>query len=736
MTSLIVRRLALVLIVMTCVVLPLGAQSQGASSQGPASQPVPSQPGRAQIALFEPAGQRADTTLSAVLKTVADSVELDLACLQRYEVKRLPAVDPAREIEKVRAYCRANRIDQAIMGSGSINPEGGYALKLVLYDRQSDSIKLSRDAAANGALDMFDATDALVAAMLDGLSGEHVLFGSLAVETEPPEAVVSVNGMEVGPAPLSLRGLPVGAVTISARLPGHEDAEVTVRVEDEQTTSATVRLARSMGTLALNIPDDAYVRVRGADIGEKVLWSASSEELPTGTYTVEAACPGLASVSGEVAIQRDATSRWTPWARGYLEVKTDLADARVIVDGLERGAAPLVVGVDPEVLHKVELLKEKYQPYRADLSVAAARKVTFETGLTAKPGSVRVETNPPGMTVRLDDGEMLQTPCTFQGVEAGPHSLKTWDLLFDRRMYVSPGTVPVDVNPDEQTMITQQLVPGFARLAIADAPRGSSVTVDGVPLDPAAAFGPGAEVPAGDFDVVVTSAQGQVWKKTVFVANGGTVRQPLEGTVAVLPIRQVKVDGKTDDWAGLEPLWQGVRERGSSYWFQPPTSPTDPFPHQPGTRLANAWICRDDENLYIRMDFDNGTPGLNLTGDIKSGLMREVQCILAGNKFLIFQVGSNRQWGTLDKMIIWDNSAKRSSELGVFSAYAMAGSTLEFSVPLSRVRSYLTAGPLDVYVDIVDAGDGGWLSGYSTYHRMVDFLGGTAGQGTQGAQTR
>ena len=48
---------------------------------------------------------------------------------------------------------------------------------------------------------MFDATDTMVAALLDKLSGTHLLFGGLVIETEPPGAVVTVNGMEVGPMP-------------------------------------------------------------------------------------------------------------------------------------------------------------------------------------------------------------------------------------------------------------------------------------------------------------------------------------------------------------------------------------------------------------------------------------------------------------------------------------------------------------------------------------------------------
>ena len=319
------RRLALVLIGLSVFAISLAAQGQAT---------------RARIALFEPSGQNADATLTAALCTVADSVELDLACLQRYDVRRLPAVNPASELGKVRAYCRANRIDQAIIGSGSSRPEGGYAFKLALYDRQTDAITMVQEGASSGALDMFDATDVLVGALLDKLSGTHLLFGALAVETEPPGAVVTVNGKEVGPSPLSLRGLPVGTVSVSVRAPGWEDKAVSVKIEDEQITKTALTLARSMGTLALDMPEDAMVSIRATGLEEKLVWGSSAEELPTGRYQVEASCPGLPAVLQEIGIQRNATFRWMPWSKGYFEVVSDPPEAHVVVDGVDRGAAP------------------------------------------------------------------------------------------------------------------------------------------------------------------------------------------------------------------------------------------------------------------------------------------------------------------------------------------------------------------------------------------------------------
>jgi hypothetical protein len=672
--------------------------------------------GRARIALFTPTGQKTDATLTAVLDTMADSVELSLACLELYEVRRLPAADPVREMGKVRAYCQANRIDQAIVGSGSARKEGGYMFRLAVYDRRSDSITVDTEGACRGALDMFDTTDALVESLLNGLSGTHLLFGSLIVETDPAGASISVNGKDVGAAPVTLRGLPVGVVRVAARSSGREQAESSVTIPDGETARASLTLARSMGSVDLDMPADAVVSIRAAGMEEKLLRGSTSGELPTGVYEVEARCPGLESVRRLLTIQRNETSRWVPWEKGYLQVQSDPPDARVVVDGVERGAAPLVIEVEPGVLHRVELIKDKYEYYRADLSARTGRKESVSPVLIAKPGSIRVETTPVEASVSLDGEKTLTTPCTFEAVSPGPHILRIRDVLIYRRYYTSEHTYAVEVNPDEKTTVSTHLVPATATLQIVGAPPSGTVFIEGT------RWTPGQEVPAGTLDIVISTPSSQTWKKTLTLGPGGTIQLRMDSFVASLSRRVIKVDGKVDDWNGIEPLWGGLREQGDRYSFYESTSRTELFPNQTGTRLASAWLCRDDAKIYVRLDFDDGLPSQNLSKDIKGTLMREIHILLPGDKMLNASVASNRSWGTNASVDIWDVPSHSKTNLGTPSGYAAAGSTLEIAIPLNRVEKYLSAGPVNVNFSVQDAGMSGWNGGYSTYNCTVDFM--------------
>ena len=699
-----VRCLALVVASFGISAMPLAAQ---AGSPSPSAGSAP----RALIALFEPAGQKGDATLGAALATVADSVELDLVCLQRFDVRRLPAVDPTRQMDRVRSYCQANRIDQAILGSGSARAPGGYSFRLMLYDRKSDSVTLVQEGACTGALDMFDTTDSLVAALLDKLSGAHVLFGSLVVETAPVGAIVSVNGKEVGPSPLSLRGLPVGAVSVSAQAPGWEEASAEVNVEDNQAATTSLSLARSQGKIALDVPDDAQVTVHTTGMEDRILLGAESEALPTGRYELSAACPGLPTVTQSLAVARNATSTWMPWKKGYLEVRSEVEGASVSVDGVARGVLPVVLELDPGVLHRLEVRKDKYELYLADVSAPAARKVSFEPPLTLKPGSLQVETTPAGAWVRLDDGGMERTPFTFTGVPAGTHTIRVDDLLLFKRYYTSAGKFTVEVNPDEQTSFAQTLVPGTGHLSVTAVPPGGAVTVDGSPVDTArVATVEGLEVPAGSLDITVTAPSGQVWKRTAVVGCGSVLRFATRDALdASLARRTIKVDGRTDDWEGILPTWEVAKL-------------SDPFPQQPGTEVTRAYLCRDDHNIYLRMDFDDGTPlSGSLTSDVKATLCYEIHVVNNGLQ-IIANVNSSRQWGTNTWLGVWNESTRSSSNISNSLAYSIKGNSLELALPWRFVEGYLKDRPLSATIDVVDSGDKGWIKYWQSGPLTIDFV--------------
>jgi len=362
------------------------------------------------------------------------------------------------------------------------------------------------------------------------------------------------------------------------------------------------------------------------------------------------------------------------------------------------------------VLHRVVLTKDKYQSYQAELSAAAARKVSFEPELTLTPGSIRVQTTPAGAWARLDGGEFQKTPCTFPGVQPGSHEIAIDDLLVNKRYYTSARKFSVEVKPAEEATLSTALVPGNARVSLDSIPPDCTVTVDGSAVDAKQLLTPdGVEVPAGSLDFVVRAPSGQGWKNTLLAASGNSLHLRLQSMGASLARRTIKVDGKTDDWDGILPTWEIA-------------APSDRFPSQPGTEMTRAYLCRDDANIYVRMDFDDGTPlSGGLTRDIQATLCYEIQVRLSG-KNLIANVNASRRWGTNTWMGIWNDATRSTSNLSNSLSYSIRGTTLEMAVPWRFAESYLKDQPWSATLDVVDAGETSWISSWVSGPVTVDFV--------------
>src|SRR5208283_5082698 len=151
-------------------------------------------------------------------------------------------------------------------------------------------------------------------------------------------------------------------------------------------------------------------------------------------------------VSTRVTITRGFSAQLLPWTKGYLDVQAVPAGASIIVDGVERGVAPLVVDVEPGSPHRVELRKDKYETYRADLTAARGDKTSLAPELAALPGTIRVEATIKDVAVSVDDNAQRGvTPAVFDKVPAGTHTITIADVRVGKRVYTVGGPIPVEV---------------------------------------------------------------------------------------------------------------------------------------------------------------------------------------------------------------------------------------------------------------------------------------------------
>jgi len=206
------------------------------------------------------------------------------------------------------------------------------------------------------------------------LEPEAAATGTLMVTSNAPGARVSVDGKEMGVAPVLAPKLAPGAHRVEVAADGYHPDSVTVRVQ---------------GGVALKV-----------------------------VVALEPTEAALASKAGT------------------MQVITEPAGAEVLVDGMSQGPAPVkVVGLASGV-HLAEAREEGYQDAEARAEVKAGEVVTVKLTLKEKviaprTGSIRVESAVKGARVFVDGKEVGSAPRTVQGVLAGPHMVKVTARGYD-----------------------------------------------------------------------------------------------------------------------------------------------------------------------------------------------------------------------------------------------------------------------------------------------------------------
>jgi hypothetical protein len=127
-------------------------------------------------------------------------------------------------------------------------------------------------------------------------------------------------------------------------------------------------------------------------------------------------------------------------------------DARVFVDGVERGATPLLIADLPAARHRIEMRKRGYKTHEEEVlfELTPLRKAggeAFEVKAELRPLPVRlnVESVPPDAKVYLDGSVLGTTPLDIPGVDPGARTLVLERPGFrreERKVTIRPGEAP------------------------------------------------------------------------------------------------------------------------------------------------------------------------------------------------------------------------------------------------------------------------------------------------------
>lgn len=251
--------------------------------------------------------------------------------------------------------------------------------------------------------------------------------GTLAFTVSEAEAMVVIDGREIGPTPLSAPvRVDVGPHVVRVTKAGFEPFEQSVKVLATQSLSVDAKLIKDVKTGHVTVKDknDAKVHVWIDDVDRGV--APVSVDLTPGAHIVELKGEGLASSRKtiEVAAKGDAELVLEASAlRGRLRVETLGKNGEIFVDGKKVGDGTWEDAIAPGV-HRVKVVAKGFEVHERLVAIEVGQ--TFVDAVTLVPISTTAPAGPPrdpfvglygrfallgGFSI-LGAGEDLRPPCS------------------------------------------------------------------------------------------------------------------------------------------------------------------------------------------------------------------------------------------------------------------------------------------------------------------------------------
>lgn len=300
----------------------------------------------------------------------------------------------------------------------------------------------------------------------------------LSLSSVPAGAVVTIAGKRLPkPAPLNL-SLPEGTYIVKFQLPGHIPQWKKVQTKIGKTSALSVTLQPLTTNMLVSAKADGafgvQVTYNGKLLGETPL---VIRDIPMGKGEITLSKRGyssrLVTFEAKDAAPLPPADQELSSNMGTLSVTSNPSGARVFLNDKPLGTTPLEEKME-EGSYTLTFRKDGYEELQKNVLVKrlAATRIP-EVTLQMKKSSLTVTTSPAGAKVYLDGTPFGNTPCTFNSLTPGAHTVRVEKEGFDadeRKFTLSPGV-------REKFHFT--LDTNMGGLDLVTTPAGLTVYVDG-----------------------------------------------------------------------------------------------------------------------------------------------------------------------------------------------------------------------------------------------------------------
>jgi len=299
-------------------------------------------------------------------------------------------------------------------------------------------------------------------------------IGGLVVTTNPSGANVFIDNNYVGTTPLSISGVKTGSHVLKLSHQGYTERQrvVIVRPHQYEYISETLTAPVNTGSLYVDsTPRGASIYLDNSYEGET---PRRIDFIPAGLHTLRLSRDGYRDYVQQVRIDTHQTTNiqinLIPETTRYnLTINSTPRGARVYVDGIFKGTAPISIHVTPGY-HSIRLDLEGYMDYQDSIRVTGDTNLNIS--LQIGEGALVVFSEPLSADVYVDDKYYGRTPITIQRIPAGRR------IVTVRLQGYADWSDEVIIEPGEISQINVKLKLA-GTLQVSSSPSGAKVYLDG-----------------------------------------------------------------------------------------------------------------------------------------------------------------------------------------------------------------------------------------------------------------
>lgn len=251
--------------------------------------------------------------------------------------------------------------------------------------------------------------------------------GSILVAGGSHGAKVFLDGEEKGTSPTVLEGVAVGKHVVELRDEDGTTQKETVIVVAGERANATFAVESSVTSVRIisNAPD-AQISIDGAPAGPAPL---TKKGLTVGEHVIKGEVSGQPPVEERVTVaageEKVVNIRFEGLVKkdGRIVVNSSVGSAEISVDGVSRGAPPVVIENVPAGTHAIVVSAQGYEDLRTTCETGPGKNCEIVAELKASDTPIRVQTNVPSAELYVDG--QLVGPLPYEGhLPSGSHRIE------------------------------------------------------------------------------------------------------------------------------------------------------------------------------------------------------------------------------------------------------------------------------------------------------------------------